>query len=139
MFIDYDSYQEFCTLLDEIIAKYKTIAIDLASNSILVHWPQKKDTLMRNVVMDSTDLWYKFTKGQQIQWCNSQCNVLAFMLVNTKILYENITEKHDYDYPLDSILHSMVVSYFEACPQMYFPDRYTNFFIFELCVYISKC
>ena len=78
---------------------------------------------MKNVVMDSTELWYKFTIGQQIQWCNSQCNALAFMLVNTKILYENKPDNLEHDYPLDSILHSMVVSYFEACPQLYFPDR----------------
>jgi len=132
MYIDFDSYKEFCALLGDLVSSHTSLALALAKDPILITHPHKKDAVMRNFVVDSSELWYKFTKGQQLWWCNAQCNALAFMLVNTKILYEtkcfevafnqNNTEK---EINLESILHSMVLCFFEACPSIDFPVVFT--------------
>jgi len=131
MYIDFDSYKEFCTLLHDLVSSYKSLALALARDPILITQPHKKDAVMRNFVVDSSELWYKFTKGQQLSWCNAQCNALAFMLVNTKIIYETncfgvkLSETIEYEHSLDALLHSMVLCFFEACPNIYYPDGYT--------------
>ena len=123
MLIDFDSYNEFVNLLQKMVKNYKDLVLRLANDESTTMQQYKKDILMRNFVIDSIDFWYRFTKGQNLQWCKSQCNALAFMLVNTKIMYENSALLVTGGITLKSLLHTMVVLYFEACPNIYFPEN----------------
>jgi len=117
MFIDYESHEEFCDLMHEIIQSYKVMVLDLASSTKSIKYDHERHRLMLEFYFETTTLWEKLTKNQELEWCGNQCNALAFMLINTKILYKNnytyLGELEDVEYELDSILYSIILSYFE--------------------------
>jgi len=119
MFIDYESNEEFEILLNDIVESYKYMVFDLSSKDLSTMARHERHDLIYNMVLQTDDLWHKFTKGQQAEWCDIHSNALAFMLVNTKLFYDTnqiplYYEQGFSDFDVNTILSTMVVSYFRG-------------------------